>query len=680
MSELDAATLISPTPYRPTAGPPPRPWHQRYRGRIVGGLVAVLVLAVIGFLVIARSVRLEVEPATATVSIQGGLAFELGGTWIVPRGDYTLVARAPGYEPLVAPFTVTAAGNQSYRFTLTMLPGLIEIASNPQGAEVRVDDASIGITPIAATRVPAGPHEIAILHPRYKPHRQTLDVEGREILQRIEVELVPNWAVVTLDSDPPEAAIFIDDVESGTTPAAIEIVEGSRAVRLKRPGFKSWQTRFDVVAGQDQVLPRARLEPADALLALRTEPAGVGVTVNGRYAGTTPVELSLSPNQEHRIRLARAGFETVVRSVRLATGEERSLAVTLPALIGTVVISTQPTDAEVLVDGAPAAGRRLELPTRPHRIEVRKPGYVAHRSEITPRPGLTQELKVALLTEAEARLAALPPRMQNPVGGEMLLFSGGPVQLGASRREPGRRANEVLRDVTVTRLFYLAAKEVTNREFRQFASGHSSGKFEEHDLDRDDQPVANVSWEDAARFCNWLSKRADLKEFYRFEFGKLVGIDPRATGYRLPTEAEWAWAARTAPGRDGVQRFPWGDDFPPPDRHGNYADRSAAHLVGRVIFGYNDNHIVSAPVGSFAPNARGLYDLSGNVAEWISDFYEIPSPDPVTDPMGPSTGEYHVILGSSWMHSTITDLRGAFRDYGSDGRPDLGFRVARFAE
>ena len=76
----------------------------------------------------------------------------------------------------------------------------------------------------------------------------------------------------------------------------------------------------------------------------------------------------------------------------------------------------------------------------------------------------------------------------------------------------------------------------------------------------------------------------------------------------------------------------------------------------------------------------GIYDLAGNVAEWAHDFYEIPNADAVVDPLGPETGEYRVIRGSSWMHGTITDLRISFRDYGLDGRQDLGFRVARFAE
>ena len=115
-------------------------------------------------------------------------------------------------------------------------------------------------------------------------------------------------------------------------------------------------------------------------------------------------------------------------------------------------------------------------------------------------------------------------------------------------------------------------------------------------------------------------------------------------------------------------------------RDRNYADRSAAHLVGRIIFGYNDNYIVSAPVASYKANNRGLFDMGGNVAEWTNDFYEIPSKEKVQDPTGPDKGDFHVIKGSSWMHGTVTDLRYSFRDYGVEGRQDVGFRIAKYAE
>ena len=100
----------------------------------------------------------------------------------------------------------------------------------------------------------------------------------------------------------------------------------------------------------------------------------------------------------------------------------------------------------------------------------------------------------------------------------------------------------------------------------------------------------------------------------------------------------------------------------------------------QVIFGYNDNHIGAAPVGTYPPSAIGIYDLSGNVAEWTNDFYEIPNGEPVNDPLGPSSGDYHTIRGSGWMNGTISDLRVSFRDYGIGGRQDVGFRIARFAE
>ena len=155
---------------------------------------------------------------------------------------------------------------------------------------------------------------------------------------------------------------------------------------------------------------------------------------------------------------------------------------------------------------------------------------------------------------------------------------------------------------------------------------------------------------------------------------------PESLGYRLPSEAEWAWAARHVEGEDALLHFPWGEKLPPRNRQGNYADRSAQHLVGRIIFGYNDNHIVAAPVGTFDPNSKGIYDLGGNVSEWTHDFYHIPDPNSTIDPLGPSDGEYHVIRGSSWKHGTITELRLSFRDYGSEGRDDVGFRLARYAE
>ena len=234
--------------------------------------------------------------------------------------------------------------------------------------------------------------------------------------------------------------------------------------------------------------------------------------------------------------------------------------------------------------------------------------------------------------------------------------------------------------MTLTRAFYLQTTEVTNAQFRQFQGGHNSGQIEGNSLNRDHQPVAQVSWQQAAAFCNWLSKREGLPLFYRETNGIITGYNPSATGYRLPSEAEWAWAAR-ADG-DTLLKFPWGESFPPTSAVENYADNSSAYVTGRVLGGYQDGYVVSAPVGSLKANQHRLYDMGGNVAEWVHDVYSIPSANGATevDPLGAQNGDNYVIRGASWSHSKIAELRLSYRDYGQAGRDDAGFRLARYAE
>ena len=102
-----------------------------------------------------------------------------------------------------------------------------------------------------------------------------------------------------------------------------------------------------------------------------------------------------------------------------------------------------------------------------------------------------------------------------------------------------------------------------------------------------------------------------------------------------------------------------------------------------IIDGYDDGFPVTAPPGSFAPNSLGLYDLGGNVAEWTHDLYTIEASsgfEVVVDPTGPNIGDQHVIRGSSYLQGEVANLRLTYRDYGSDSRDDLGFRIARYAE
>ena len=162
--------------------------------------------------------------------------------------------------------------------------------------------------------------------------------------------------------------------------------------------------------------------------------------------------------------------------------------------------------------------------------------------------------------------------------------------------------------------------------------------------------------------------------------GKYFLKHPVSAGYRLPTEAEWEYAARyVSPGQ--TRRFAWGDSLPVEPEVGNIAGAEAKALLNVSLEGYRDDYPAVAPVGKFKPTPLGLHDMGGNVSEWVNDYYlSFVDSAPVTDPLGPEKATHHVVRGANWKSATVAELRLAWRDSGDEGSETIGFRLARYAE
>jgi formylglycine-generating enzyme required for sulfatase activity len=281
----------------------------------------------------------------------------------------------------------------------------------------------------------------------------------------------------------------------------------------------------------------------------------------------------------------------------------------------------------------------------------------------------------------------MPPasRVPSPAIGLLILLPAGKFPQGSERREQGRRSNETLRDVTLTQPFYLAEREITNGQFRLFRASHASGIAIDRTLDLDMQPVSGISWDEAVEFCNWLSQREGLPVAYERRDGRWQFVEPRTGGYRLPTEAEWEYAARYVDGQRW-RRFTWGDSLPMPMGAENVAGEEtlgASRSVERgaqVLPGHRDDHPVAAPVGSHGRTASGFADMGGNVSEWVHDVYtSLLSSAAATDPVGETRDGPHVMRGANWSTASVQALRLAWRDSSAGPQQTLGFRVARSA-
>ena len=659
----------------------PRNWHKA----ALWAAAAVALLA-LWFMMSMTTVLIATTPTADLADVEfNGTLFDFGfnGSYLVPPGQYELQVEAKGYLPARMPLTVASTAQQRIVVALERLPGVVTFETGGIAATLAVDGVARGKLP-GEYELAAGTRELLIQAPHYAEERVRLEVVGGGERQTLQTKFVPLFAKVTVASVPAGATVLVDDREIGRTPLATELDAGHYALAIVHPQFRRFESPITVRAGEPLAIGPVELGRPDGTLVVRSNPAGADVSIGGRYRGRTPLSVAVAPGLSQEVLVARMGYAPVTQMVSVESATERAISLNLKPVLGEIRVHGDPADAVLFVDGASRgpANQVLSLPAAPHLIEVRKAGLESFKATVTPQSGAPQLIEYALKSAGEAHVAGLAAQRTTSLGQELVLVRGGRYTMGSPRREPGRRSNETERVVELKRPFYIARHQVTNKEFREFRAEHMSGIFKEESLDLDRQPVARVSWQDAVAFCNWLSGRDKLPPAYERNGDQLVLVDPVTTGYRLPSEAEWEFAARND-GRQAIRKYPWGDNLPMPAHVGNWADTTAIYTSPVTITGYNDGYKVAAPVETFPANPLGLFDMGSNVFEWMTDRYSIyvVGPDHVsTDPVGPRAGDSFVIRGASWLTGRIPDLRLAARDSANNVRPDLGFRIARYAE
>lgn len=233
-----------------------------------------------------------------------------------------------------------------------------------------------------------------------------------------------------------------------------------------------------------------------------------------------------------------------------------------------------------------------------------------------------------------------------------VLIAGGSFLMGSPENEAWRGEDELQHPVSVGD-FYMGRHELTQDEYRA-VMGDNPSTFSGGDL-----PVENISWFDAVAYCNARSLREGLTPAYVID-GRNVSWDRSANGYRLPTEAEWEYACRAGTAT--------------PFNTENSISAEESNYYGHYPYMIEENYFsqenldtrpgryrqTTLAVGSFAPNAFGLYDMHGNVGEWVWDYYGTYMMFRQENPAGPVSGASRVYRGGGW-NDFAKNLRSAYR-------------------
>ncbi|MGE4561547.1 MAG: SUMF1/EgtB/PvdO family nonheme iron enzyme [Rhodospirillales bacterium] len=636
---------------------------------------ALACVIVVGVLVAASGTSIRILPPEAeesgAVRVVEGYAVAIDNVVYGFSEIPTIVVRAKGFWERRRQIQIEERGG-TIEVRLTEIPGRLIAITNPVKSNTRwtLNGNLLAIDHKFNRDLEPGAYALRVDNPYFDVEEVEFEIKRAE-KKEISINLRPVKGRLKVLSRPIGATISINGEVVGRTPTTLQLDGGKHKVVVEIKDYLAVEDMISLTNESGFIERNYKLKPVSSTLTFSVEPGGGQLLLDGKTIDPSR-NYSVSTNVNHRVTYLRDGYYPVTKTVNLKARETKRLSFRLKLELAEVEIHASPS-ADIIIDGKKVGKKAvtLSLTAVPHSIELRKAGYRTIKKTVRPSSRRKTVIRERLITELAARLAESPREYKNTAEIELKLFLPNSFVMGAPRHQKGQRANEFLRNIVLDRPFYASKYEITNGQFKEFREDHPGPP---------QKPVTDVSWSNAAALCNWLSEKEGIAPFYKINNARVITVNDHSDGYRLLTEAEWEWLARKS-GKKKQTIFPWGNESVVPFMAGNIADESANGLTSFYVPNYNDGYAKVAPVGSFPAEVSGLFDLTGNVSEWVHDFYSLAPPNEkivLVDPLGPSFGDTHVIKGSSWRSGTRTLLRAAYRDGLIDRRDDVGFRIGRY--
>lgn len=351
--------------------------NPRRPGRRAGWFIALALAALAAGCGQQATILVETDPAGAALVCNGERYPDAPHTIAgLSGGTYVLSASKPGYREARQVVVIQEGQRVTVRMKLEPVRGLALVHSEPPGAEVAVNGAFRGVTPMFLTDLPVGEHRFSFGAQGYLPREVTVRVDDR-VPQWIQATLPVNAGRLVVRSNPAGARVLLNGTERGVTPIEIEDAPaGECVVEIRQPGFTPFIRRIEVAAQATQQL-MAQLEALPTRLNIVSLPEGARIYVNNEYRGVAPLDLSDLAPGTLRLRAEQQGFETVARTIELQANVPRTEEFRLEKNSGKLVLVTEPPNVRVFLNGEERGETRPSpnpLMSEPFEVDLLPPG------------------------------------------------------------------------------------------------------------------------------------------------------------------------------------------------------------------------------------------------------------------------------------------------------------------
>ena len=450
---------------------------------------------------------------------------------------------------------------------------------------------------------------------------------------------------------PKDAKVTIDGVlqaSSSDGEYSAMLAYGSHTYKVEAGGYISKSGNFTIGKG-DMIPISVSLVSALATLNVSCPTPAVSLYVDKKSVGSLPWNGNLKEGM-HLLEVRKDGYRSLQKTIQLAQQQKLDVAFdALSAIQGNLSVNFKPFGSDVYVDGvkvgqSPRVFNGVLVGN--HNVEIRKSGYATSRQTVTISEGQTASISGSLTSSTSSSTAntlsssgsslsgnALTIPVKNGISIEMVKVEAGSFNMGATPEMENPYDSEIpVHRVTLTNNYYIGKYEVTQALW-QAVMGSNPSYFKGDDL-----PVEKVSWDDCQDFISKLNAMTGKR-------------------FRLPSEAEWEYAARGGKKSRGYQY-------------------SGSNTLGDVAWYYGNSGPKTHAVGTKQPNELGIYDMTGNVWEWCQDWVGSYSSSPQTNPTGAASGSLRVNRGGSWDISARF-CRSSYRDGDTPGGRygNLGLRL-----